>query len=161
MSQFGAIVGCLRTLVNRMADTKLTPCFFFALPAASLAAMTEFAGNATFSMRQFANLQASGVDGSVDCRVTYLMRAVFQFRPVCYLLRRPLIVQYLLLYKYLDLQIVENPFATAFLSPLPILFLCLGWPVAVLPAIPFQFPTDRASASSKHAADLMDPFPFC
>ena len=88
MSQFGAIVGRLRPLVNRMADTKLPPCFFFTLPAAGLAAMTELAGNATFAMRQFANLQASGVDGSVDCRVTYLMRAVFQFRPVCYLLRR-------------------------------------------------------------------------
>ena len=161
MSQFGAIVGRLRPLVNRMADTKLPPCFFFALPAASLAAMTEVAGNAAFAMRRFPNLKTSCADSPVDCRVAYLIRAVFQLRSVCYLLRRPLFIQYLQLHKCPDCRIIQNPLAAAFLSPLPILLLCLCWPVAVLSAISFHFPADRSSTSSEHAADLSNPFPFC
>ena len=94
MPQFGAVIGCLRPLFNGMTDVKLAPRFFFALLAARLAAMTELACNTAFAVRQLANLKASCIDGAIDRGVAYLTGAVFQLCPVCYLLRRPLLVQY-------------------------------------------------------------------
>ena len=94
MSQFGAVVGRLRPLFNRVTDAKLASRFFFALLAARLAAMTELACNTTFAVRQLANLKTACMDGAIDRGVAYLTGAVFQLCPVCYLLRRPLLVQY-------------------------------------------------------------------
>ena len=94
MPQLRAVIGCLRPLFNGMTDAKLAPRFFFALLAARLAAMTELACNTAFAVRQLANLKASCMDGSIDRGVAYLTGAVFQLCPVCYLLRRPLLVQY-------------------------------------------------------------------
>ena len=97
MPQFGAVVGCLRPLFNGMSDAKLASRFFFSLLAARFAAVTELARNTTFAVGQFVNLKASCIDGAIDRGVAYLTGAVFQLCPVCYLLRRPLFVQYLML----------------------------------------------------------------
>ena len=94
MPQFGAVVGRPRPLFNGVTDAKLASRFFFALLAARLAAMTELACNTTFAVRQLANLKTACMDGAIDRGVAYLTGAVFQLCPVCYLLRRPLLVQY-------------------------------------------------------------------
>ena len=158
MPQFGAVIGCLGSLFNRVTDTKLTSRFFFALFAARFAAVTELACNTAFAVRQSANLKASGIDGSIDCGMAHPIGTIFQFCSVCYLLRRPLLIQYLLPHKGFDFRLVEYSFPAAFLSPLPILVVRLSRPVSVLPTVPFQFSADCSGTSSKCPTDFSDAF---